>query len=294
MRAPRGRVTIHVASRPDEAAAVLAGVEAIYAWKFPAALYARAPHLAWLQVMGAGVDWALVPELPAHVTVTRVPGIFGPWMAEYVMGWMLWVTQKMAAYLGAQHERRWIGQVLPERISDKTLTIVGLGDVGRAIARAARAAGMRVIGVSRSGRSVAGVTRVVALRGLHRALGEADFVVITVPLTDETRDIIAGPELSAMRRTAWLINVARGPVVDTAALVTALEGGRIAGAVLDVFVEEPLPTDHPLWRTPNVVITPHISGPSTPDEIAPIFNANLARFVAGRRLRHVVDRRRGY
>ena len=274
--------------------AVLADVEAIYAWKFPAELYARAPCLAWLQVMGAGVDWALVPELPAHVTVTRAPGIFGPWMAEYVMGWMLWITQRMSTYLDAQRERRWVGQVLPERISGKTLAIVGLGDVGRTVARAARAAGMRVVGVSRSGRAVAGVARAVSLRGLHRALGEADFVVVTVPLTPATERLIAEPELRAMRSTAWLINVARGPIVDDAALVQALERRALGGAVLDVFAQEPLPADHPLWRTPNVVITPHISGPSTPDEIAPIFDDNLARFVAGRQLRHIVDRARGY
>ena len=102
--------------------------------------------------MGAGVDWALVPELPAHVTVTRAPGIFGPWMAEYILAWALRVTQRMATYLEAQREGRWVGHVLPERIQGKTLAIVGLGDVGRTIARAARAAGMRVIGVSRSGR----------------------------------------------------------------------------------------------------------------------------------------------
>jgi len=244
--------------------------------------------------MGAGVDWALVPELPAHVTVTRAPGIFGPWMAEYILAWALRVTQRMATYLEAQRERRWVGHVLPERIEGKTLAIVGLGDVGRTIARAARAAGMRVIGVSRSGRHVAGVTRVDPARELRRALRDADFVVLTVPLTPETRGMIGERELRAMRSSAWLMNVARGPVVDDRALVRALERHDIAGAVLDVFDEEPLPAEHPLWRAPNAIITPHISGPSTPAEIAPVFNDNLARFVAGRRLRHVVDRDRGY
>jgi len=119
-------------------------------------------------------------------------------------------------------------------------------------------------------------------------------VVLCVPLTAKTRGLIGARELAAMRPTAWLINVARGPVIDEPALIDALESRRIAGAVLDVFWKEPLPQNHPLWSLDNVIITPHIAGPSTPEEIAPIFNDNLARFLTGRRLRHVVDRSRGY
>ncbi len=160
--------------------------------------------------------------------------------------------------------------------------------------RGARALGMRVVGVTRSGRAVAGVQRVYPAARLTRALAEADFVAVTVPLTPETRGLIGARELGRMRPNAWLLNVARGEVVDEDALVEALATRRIGGAILDVFAREPLPADHPLWRAPNCVITPHISGPSTPEEIAPIFDDNLARFLAGRRLRHVVDRARGY
>jgi glyoxylate/hydroxypyruvate reductase A len=294
VRAPRGRITMHVASKPSEAAEVIADVDVVYAWKFPADLYARAPRLTWLQAMAAGVEWALVPELPARVTVTRAPGIFGPWMAEYVIGWSLWITQRMAEYLDAQRDRRWIGTVMPRRLGGTTMTIVGLGDIGRTIARAARALGIRVLGVSRSGRRVPGVDRVWRLPGLRRALADADFVVLTVPLTAETRGLVDGGALAAMRPSAWLLNIARGAIVEEAALVSALAGRRIGGAVLDVFSTEPLPAGHPLWAMPNVVVTPHVSGPSTPDEIAPIFNENLARYLSGRSLRHVVNRRRGY
>jgi glyoxylate/hydroxypyruvate reductase A len=294
VRAPRGRIKLHVAATPDEAAKSVADADVAYAWRFPRHLYAEARQLRWLQAMAAGVEWALVPELPPRVTVTRAPGIFGPWMAEYVLAWLLRVTQRMERYLEAQRERRWIGDVTPDRLRDKTLAVVGLGDVGRTIARAAAAVGMRVIGVSRSGRRVPGVARVRQVSGLRRALADADAVVLTVPLTDATRGLIGARELASMQPTAWLINVARGPIVDETALVAALTGRRIGGAVLDVFDEEPLAPDHPLWGLPNVVVTPHISGPSTPDEIAPIFNDNLARFLAGRPLRHVVARRRGY
>jgi phosphoglycerate dehydrogenase-like enzyme len=122
----------------------------------------------------------------------------------------------------------------------------------------------------------------------------ADFVVLTVPLTPATRHLIGGPELEAMKPSAWLINIARGPIVDEAALLEALSAKRIGGAILDVFDEEPLPAGHPLWEFENVVITPHISGPSTPGEIAPIFNDNLRRYLSGRALRFQVDRTRGY
>jgi phosphoglycerate dehydrogenase-like enzyme len=153
---------------------------------------------------------------------------------------------------------------------------------------------MRVVGVSRSGRRARGVDRVYRLRDLARALAEGDFVVLVLPLTEQTRGLIGATALAAMRPTAWLLNVGRGAVVDEAALVAALRERRIAGAILDVFTREPLPGDHPLWALDNVVVTPHISGPSTAPEIAPVFNDNLARWLAGRPLRHVVDRARGY
>jgi phosphoglycerate dehydrogenase-like enzyme len=216
-------------------------------------------------------------------------------MAEYVVGWCLWVTQRMAAYRVAQVRREWVQHVtVPERLAGKTLAIVGLGDIGRVVARAARGLGMRVVGVTRSGRPVAGVDRVLPRRALRGALGDADFVVLVVPLNDDTRGMIGAPELAAMRPTAWLLNIARGPIVDEPALLRALERRTIAGAILDVFAAEPLPATHPLWRLDNVVVTPHVAGPNVPEEIAHVFNDNLARYLAGRPLRHVVDRRRGY
>jgi phosphoglycerate dehydrogenase-like enzyme len=294
IRAPRARVAVHVASTLEEAGKHIATAEVLYAWKPPAELYARAPRLRWLQAMGAGVDWALVPALPRRVTVTRAPGVFGPWMAEYVLAWCLWVTQNIAAYRAAQARREWIQHVAPRRLAGKTMAVVGLGDIGRLVARAARAVGIRVIGVSRSGRPVPGVERVYRTRDLRRALAAADFVVLVVPLNDATRGLIGAAELAAMRPTTWLINVGRGALVDEPALVAALREGTIAGAVLDVFLTEPLPPDSPLWALDNAVITPHISGPNVPEDIAPVFNDNLARYLAGRPLRHLVDRRRGY
>jgi len=294
VRVPKRGVSVRIAATPSEAAGAVADAEILYAWKFPPQLYAKASRLKWMQVMGAGVDWALVPELPPSVQVTRAPGVFGPWMAEYVLGWCSWVTQKMKTYRDAQRQRRWDDHVLPDRLSGKTMTIVGLGDIGRDIARVARGLGMRVLGVSRRGRPVREAARVYPVTAMARALREADFVVLLLPLTAETRGIIGPDALAVMKSTAWLINIARGAVVNESALLAALEQKRIAGAVLDVFDREPLPPSHPLWRVDNVVVTPHISGPSTPDAIAPVFNDNLARYLAGRPLRHVVDRQQGY
>ena len=279
---------------PDEALRVAPDVDVVYGWKVPPAFYEKAAKLSWLQAMGAGVDWAFVPELPRRVQVTRAPGVFGPWMAEYVLGWCAFVTQRVETYRTAQREHRWLETVLPTRLGGTTLAIVGLGDIGRTIARAARALGMRVLGVSRTGAGAPEVDRVYRTRDLRRALAIADWVVVTVPLTPATRGLLGAQELAAMRPPAWLINIARGAVVDEPALLDALRRRAIAGAILDVFPTEPLPVDHPLWDLDNAVITPHIAGPSTPEELAPVFADNLRRYLAGRRLRHVVDRRRGY
>lgn len=294
LRVPKKGAVVRAAATPTEAAEWIGDAEILYGWKVPPHLYARAARLRWLHVMGAGVDWALVPELPPRVVVTRAPGIFGPWMAEYVVGWCSWVTQRVETYREAQRQRRWLDHVLPGRLRGATVTIVGLGDIGRSIARAARALGMRVLGVSRSGRPVREAERVYRVAHLARALAEADFVVVLLPLTPATAGLVGVDALAAMKSTAWLLSIGRGAVVDEAALLAALTQRRIAGAVLDVFASEPLPPHHPLWRLDNVVITPHISGPSTPEEIAPVFNDNLVRYLAGRPLRHVVDRKKGY
>jgi glyoxylate/hydroxypyruvate reductase A len=294
IRVPRQRLRVHVAGTAAEADAAISGAEVVWTWRLPPKLYAKAPRLRWVQTMGAGVDSALVAELPSGVLVTRAPGIFGPWMAEYVLGWCLWVTQRMETYRTAQRERRWRAELQPERLAGQTLVVVGLGDIGRTIARQAKAVGMRVVGVSRRGRRVPGIARVYRTDGLTRALAEGDFVALVLPLTPATRGLIAKRELEAMKPTAWLLNLGRGPLVDETALLQALSQGRIAGAVLDVFATEPLPPEHPLWALDNAVITPHIAGPDIPGDIAQVFNDNLGRYLTGRHLRHLVDRRRGY
>ncbi len=293
IRPPRRSLTVAVCGTPEAAARHVADAEILYAWGFPPDLLPQARKLRWIQVMGAGVERFLVPGLRDEIVITRAAGIFGPWMAEYAIGWALWSTQRMEHFRALQRARHW-KPTDPTRLRGRTLCVVGLGDIGRTVARLGRAFDMRVIGVSRSGRGGREAHRVVRPAALTRVLGDADFVVVTVPLTPATRGLLGAAQLAAMKPGAWLINLARGAVVDEAALLRALEARAIGGAVLDVFSEEPLPPGHPFWGLDNVVVTPHISGPSTPAEIAPIFADNLRRYLAGRALRHVADRGRGY
>jgi glyoxylate/hydroxypyruvate reductase A len=243
--------------------------------------------------MGAGVDRFLDAPFPPKVVLTRVEAAFGPWMAEYTLGWLLWSAQHMEAFRAAQRARQW-EPVMPTLLQGKTLGVVGLGSIGRAIGRLGRAFAMRVLGMNRSGRKIPEVERVYRRAGLRELLRASDYVVLAVPLTPETRGLIGEAELRAMRPGALLVNVGRGNLVQEDALVRALQERWIAGAVLDVFAEEPLPPAHPFWGMPNVVVTPHISGPNDPPDIAAVFNDNLRRFLAGRALRGRVDIRRGY
>ena len=192
-------------------------------------------------------------------------------------------TSPMLGRVGERRVRAWVDR------HGKWLTL-GAEDVDRAGDWFQRH-GATAVAI---GRLVPGVARVYRVEALERALREADFVALVLPLTAASRGLVGQRALSAMKSDAWLLNLGRGALIDEVALLCAITERRIGGAVLDVFTTEPLPTDHPFWALDNVVITPHISGPDIPEEIAQVFNENLARFLAGRRLHHVVDRARGY
>jgi phosphoglycerate dehydrogenase-like enzyme len=270
--------------------------DVVIAATFPMAALDLAKRLRWIQCVNAGVDF-LVParDRLKGVVVTNASGIHGEVMADYVMAAFVMLLWDFRRLLEDQKARRWTpGHFAP--LAEKTVGVVGLGAVGRAVAARAKAAGMTVVGVRRRRGAVAGVDRVYRPGALKRMLGRSDFVVLAVPATPETRALIGAAELEAMKRTAFLVNVARGSVVDERALAGALRRRRIAGACLDVFAEEPLPKASPLWALDNAIVTPHISGNPAryPERVTEIFADNLRRWLAGRPLRNVVDLKRGY
>lgn len=276
-----------------EVAAALRDTEVILGFGLPLRTAALAPALCWVETPATGFDQLNgtgVLERP-DVAVTTIGGLFAPWVAEHVFALLLALWRQLDGFAEAQRRHEWAGRGVEVRaLRDATIAIVGLGNIGRAVARAAKAFGMRVLGTRRRTDEVPEyVDRMYPIAALPALLAEADAVVLAVAGTADTVQLIGAAELAAMRPHAVLINVARGTVVDEAALVDALAQHRIAGAGLDVFVEEPLPADHPLWRLPNVLITPHIAVnvPSKLRYCVEHFAENLRRYCAGEDL---VDR----
>lgn len=253
----------------------------------------RLPNLRWTQLTWAGVEPMLDPALRRDYVLTNIRGVFGPLMSEFVFAYLLLHERRILPRLAAQREGRW-DATLPGTLQGKTIGLVGVGSIGAHLAGTARHFGMRVRGYTRSSRDCAAVDEY--FHGGDKAAFAAglDYVVAVLPNTGGTRAIVDRTMLDALPAHALLVNVGRGPTIDEAALVDALEAGRIGGAVLDVFAEEPLPAGHPLWRTPNTFITGHTSAPSYPRDIVGVFVDNYRRFRAGEPLQYRVDFERGY
>ena len=229
------------------------------------------------------------------VTVTNSRGIHGAPIAEYTLAAMVMLHADFPGFLRAQAGRQWQRRPVPT-LSGRTLGILGLGAIGGDIALRAAAFGMRVIGVSRSGRTVAGCAAAHTPDALHDVLAQCDFVAVTLPLTAGTRGLLDDRAFAAAKRGAFLVNTSRGGVVDEQAMIRALASGHLAGACVDVFETEPLPEASPLWSMPNVILTPHIAGMRDDyvERVLDIFEENLAAFEAGRAMRNVFDLERGY
>ncbi|HEV8254137.1 MAG TPA: D-2-hydroxyacid dehydrogenase [Vicinamibacteria bacterium] len=257
-----------------------------------------APRIRWVHSRPAGVDVVLFPALvESAVPVTNSRGVFSRSLAEFVLAGVFFFAKDIPRMRRGQAAGRW-DPFQPEMVRGRTLGIVGYGDIGRETARVARAVGMRVVALRRQP-SAAGddlADEIVGPERLHELLGRADYVVIATPLTAETRHLIGREALAAMPPHAVVINVGRGPVVDEAALIEALEQQRIRGAALDVFEQEPLPDGHPLYRLDNVLLSPHCADQTAgwQAEAMDVFLENLERFRAGQPLRNLVDKSRGY
>jgi D-2-hydroxyacid dehydrogenase (NADP+) len=278
---------------------ILANAEIIYGFGLPKDVVARAHGLKWVQMSSAGVDRFLTDELrQSNIVMTNVRGMHAVPIGEFVLGEML-MFAKGAQHCFQQKQGKQWKPFMPSMLHSKTVGIIGLGTIGREIARLSKAFGMRVLGVRRSGgktKKPRYVDELFPRKQLKQMLSESDYVILTVPLTSETQKCIGEPELCSMKPTAYLINVARGNVVDEEALVKALEDNRIAGAGLDVFAVEPLPAASRLWNLSNVIFSPHIAGgmEGYAEQATEIFCENLTRYLAGKKLLRVVDKKKGY
>ena len=278
---------------------LLAETEVLFGLTFPQNYITRAPKLKWVQTMSAGVNRYLDDDMVnSPVVLTGVSGIHATPIGEFVLCLMLMFVKQFPLLFQLKQEKRW-NRFSPGILRSKTVGIVGLGSIGREVARLAKTCGMRVLATRRSAKQVGRaryIDIIFPLDQLRRLLGESDFVVLALPLTQETTRLIGEEELRAMKPTACLINIARGPIVDEEALLRALDEHWIAGAGLDVFATEPLPQDSRLWELPNVILSPHISGGMEDYfEIATeFFSENLRRYLDGRKLISVIDKQRGY
>lgn len=217
-------------------------------------------------------------------------------IAEFVLTFMLYHAKQLRSLQVLQAEHNWVRGLELQELMDAIVLIIGVGSIGQAIATRAKAFGMRIWGSRRNPQPLEELERVVGAQSWRALLNEADYVVVATPLTPETKGMVNEAALRSMRPSAYLINIARGAVVDEAALLTALREGWIAGAGLDTFYTEPLPPDSPFWSLPNVFVTPHCSA-SSPQEkqrSVALFLDNLGRYQAGMPLRNVVDKKAGY
>jgi len=276
-------------------------------------ILARAPRLAWVHSASAGVERVLTPAgRERGLVVTNARGVFSRPIAEYVLMMILAVSRRLPQLLELQRERTW--QPLEgAELRDVTVGIVGLGSIGRAVGALATAFGCRVIATRRRAAADAGATssgdegdelplgqlmleRVMGPEGLPELLAESDFIVLAAPLTPETEGMIDEAALAGVKPGAWLVNVARGRLIDERALLRALREGPLGGAVLDTFREEPLPPGSPFYDMPNVIVTPHTAWSSgrVLDRSVELFCDNLRRFAAGEALVNVVDPTAGY
>jgi len=276
--------------------ALAARVSALLAWKAPAGALADMPKLRWLQAMTAGVEmWLGRPDLRPDLMLTAARGVHRVSMPENILAALFHLTKPIVAAALDQREHRWTRRV-SEPLAGKTLAIIGLGTIGAELARKASALELRVIGVRRSGLAVPGVEEVFTPDRTDHVLSAADFVLLLLPSTPDTRDFMGAARLDAMRRDAWLLNFGRGDAVVDADLVAAVRQGHIAGAVLDVFRQEPLPSEHPFWSTPGITVWPHVGGlhPARDALVAGLVADNVRRFLDGVALTQLVDRTAGY
>ena len=274
----------------------LARTEALMAGAVPAGLLPAMPKLRWAQAMSAGVEgWLALPDLPANLILTCARGTHLESMPENILGAIFYVAKPYAVVAENSKRGKWANTVA-QSLTGKTLGILGLGAIGREVARLAAALGMRVIGTKRRPEATDNVSEVFPSEDTPKVLAQSDFVLLLLPVTPETDNFINAHRLAIMKPQAWLLNFGRGHLIRDADLIAAVKARKITGAVLDVFRQEPLPAEHPFWRTDGILVLPHMGGshPQRHRFVARLFVDNLQRFLKGEPLKEVVDRTAGY
>jgi len=253
----------------------------------------RANRLRWIQLTTAGYDGVVIHGVPASVVVTNAGNAHAPAVAEHAMTLLTALTRRLPCF-GELQARHVFDPKIPlplANLEDSTVAILGFGGIGRAIASRLKAFDARVVVIARTARTEEFADEVVASSTLHDVLARSDALVIAAALTAETQGMIDAAAIAALKPGSVLVNVARGGIVDTVALMAALNSGHLAGAGLDVTDPEPLPPDHPLWSCPNLIVTPHLAskgGPGPRPRITALVRENVGRFLAGQGLAHVV------
>lgn len=259
-------------------------------------LFPQATRLKWVHALTAGVEGLLFPEMQnSHVILTNSRGIHGIPVSEHVLALILAFNRCLHQLIRQQLAKQW-KRVFPDEIHEKTIGIIGLGSIGREIAKKSKGLGMQVLATKRRASEEIFVDKMYTPDKLTEMLSLCDFVVVALPLTEETRGLLCLEHFTAMKRSAYLINIARGDVICQSDLIHALEEGLIRGAGLDVFDQEPLPADSPLWDMPNVIISPHVaaSSPYYLDRAIKTFSDNLARYANGGEMFNIIDKAKGY
>jgi phosphoglycerate dehydrogenase-like enzyme len=291
------RVVVDTLPRKEKPSAEqMTRTEVLMAYAVPPGLLPAMPKLRWAQAMTAGVEgWLALPDLPENLTLTCARGTHREAMPENIIGALLFVAKPYAAAVESQKQRKWVHRTA-QPLTGKTLGILGLGAIGRDVARIAAALGMRVIGTRRQPEPMPDVAEVLPPGRTPEVLAQSDFLLLLLPATRETDNFINAERLAMMKPGAWLFNFGRGHLIKDDDLIAAVKAQRIAGAVLDVYRQEPLPADHPFWTTEGIIVLPHIGGPHPQRDsfVARLFVDNLGRFLDGKPLREVVDREAGY
>ena len=301
IRAVSHRVNVLQATEQEDRLRLASEAEVWFGWGFSREVFEAATRLRWIQTTSAGVDRLLFDELrSSDIVVTNASGVYSGSMAEQVLAMMLALARLIHTSVREQAAGRWPGPAVRGQgdvLEGKTCVILGLGSIGTEVARRAKAFGMTVVGIRRRPTDRPPVVdELVGPQRMKEALARADYLVVTLPLTEATRHIVDADALSVMKPPAYVLNVGRGALIDEAALVAALQEGRLAGAGLDVFEKEPLPEDSPLYSMANVIITPHSSGhsPGNWARLVELFCRNLTRYLSGQPLLNVVDKEAGY